>query len=165
MTPQFTSAYIGLGSNLSDPLKQLKEAIGALKRLPQSHFKALSRIYQSAPVGPDGQPDYLNAVVLIETALLPEQLLDQLQHIENRQNRVREVRWGPRTLDLDILLFGDQQIETTRLTIPHPEMNNRNFVLIPMTDISPDLVLPDGSKLRTRAKDIGHQGLKPFASL
>lgn len=165
MTPHFTPVFIGLGSNLDDPLTQLEDAIAALKQLPQSHFKALSRIYRSAPVGPQGQPDYLNGVALIETTLHPEQLLDQLQRIENQQKRVRDVRWGPRTLDLDILLFGDLQIETTRLTVPHREMRNRNFVLIPMTDIAPDLVLPDGTKLSVLAKALGNQDLKPVANL
>tara|TARA_R110002110_G_scaffold362241_1_gene571978 strand:+ start:36338 stop:36874 length:537 start_codon:yes stop_codon:yes gene_type:complete len=155
-----TTAFIALGSNLHNPLEQLKSAVAALSLLPDSHVEACSDIYRSAPVGPAGQPDYLNAAVRLATDLSREALLDALQDIENRQGREREVRWGPRTLDLDILLFGDAVIATPRLTVPHPAMQQRNFVLQPLMDVAgPDWVLPDGAVLGTLVATCGTAGL------
>lgn len=142
-----TTAYIGLGSNLEQPLQQVQGAIEALAQLPGSRLIAVSRLYRSEPLGPPGQPDYVNGVAALDTSLEPEALLDQLQAIENRHGRVRTLRWGPRTLDLDLLLFGGQVINTPRLTVPHPEMARRSFVLYPLADIAPALVLPDGRSL------------------
>lgn len=145
-----TAAYIALGSNLQDPLTQLRTAVAALNKLPDSRIKRTSSIYRSAPLGPAAQPDYLNAVLLLATALPPLQLLDALQQIEQAQGRVRAARWGPRTLDLDILLYGDQKIDSPRLSVPHPAMGQRNFVLYPLREISDaNLVLPDGTVLDT----------------
>lgn len=139
------TVYIALGSNLDDPLEQIKQAVGKLKkfaiRLESSPF------YGSKPIGPQDQPNYVNAVVKFETELSPIALLDKLQSIENEQGRVRLRRWGERTLDLDIIFYGNQQIQTERLTVPHIEMKNREFVIVPMFDLNPELVLPTGEKL------------------
>jgi len=143
-------AYIGLGSNLDEPLQQIQGALGELAQLPQSQLLKHSSLYETEPMGPADQSDYLqpgyiNAVAEVETELDPVELLDQLQSIENSHQRVRgEIQWGPRTLDLDLLLYGDETVETERLTVPHPGITERNFVLIPMVEISPELRLPDG---------------------
>lgn len=147
MTDTPVKAYIGLGSNLASPDRQLDMALQALSGLQQVKVLKTSSYYQTAAIGPEGQPDYLNAVVLIETGLEAEFLLDELQKIENNQGRVRQEKWGARTLDLDILLYGNQIIRTPRLTIPHEHMLERNFVLIPMQEIADEsLAIPgDGS--------------------
>ncbi len=145
-----TTAYIGLGSNLHEPLKQLRTAVVAIAGLPQSNIRQVSTAYRSRAVGPGRQPDYLNAALQLDTALGAAQLLAALQDIETAQGRVRTVRWGARSLDLDILLFGDACIDTPLLTIPHPAMRERNFVLYPLAAISGlNLVLPDGTDLGT----------------
>jgi 2-amino-4-hydroxy-6-hydroxymethyldihydropteridine diphosphokinase len=142
--------YIGLGSNLDDPLQQIRSAIRALQQLPDSTLTKLSPFYWSRAIGPDGQGDYLNGAAQIITTLTPEALLDQLQAIENSQGRKRSERWGARTLDLDLLLYGDETIQTARLTVPHPELFNRDFVLRPLLDLDPDICLTDGTKLASR---------------
>ncbi|THA00792.1 2-amino-4-hydroxy-6-hydroxymethyldihydropteridine diphosphokinase [Rodentibacter pneumotropicus] len=139
--------YIALGSNLDTPINQLNSALQAIKNLPQTRFLAVSSFYQSKPLGPQDQPDYVNAVAKIETTLPPLSLLDELQRIENEQGRVRLRRWGERTLDLDILLYGNEIIQNERLTIPHYDMYNREFVIVPLLEITPDLIFPDGKKL------------------
>ncbi|NQZ29685.1 MAG: 2-amino-4-hydroxy-6-hydroxymethyldihydropteridine diphosphokinase [Oceanospirillaceae bacterium] len=133
--------YLGIGSNLADPLYQVQTAIDRLQQLDQCRWLGVSSLYRSAPVGPPGQDDYINAVACIETSLEPESLLDLLQKLENDQQRVRIERWGARTLDLDLLLFGDQSINTERLNVPHPFMLVRNFVLAPLAEIAPTLIL------------------------
>lgn len=140
-----TAAYIGLGSNLEQPDQQIANAIRELGALPDTRLIAASSLYQSAPVGPQDQPDFINAVALIETALTPLTLLDQLQCLEQQAGRVRLRHWGERTLDLDILLFGNEHVQHPRLTVPHKEMKNRAFVLLPLTEIAPDLRLPCGN--------------------
>ncbi|MCW8983212.1 MAG: 2-amino-4-hydroxy-6-hydroxymethyldihydropteridine diphosphokinase, partial [Gammaproteobacteria bacterium] len=143
-------AFIGLGSNLNSPRLQLENALQELAQLPKSQLTCFSSLYETAPMGPVDQPDYvqpgyINAVAELETELAPEALLDQLQLIESVHQRVRgEVQWGPRTLDLDLLLYGEQIIETGRLSVPHPGLTERNFVLIPLYEIRADLKLPDG---------------------
>lgn len=139
------TVYIALGSNLNNPLEQLKQAVKILKSFAVNF--EISPFYGSKPVGPQDQPDYVNAVAKFDTELSAEALLDKLQSIENQQGRVRIRRWGERTLDLDILLYGNEQIHTDRLTIPHIEMKNREFVIVPLFDLSPDLVLPTEEKL------------------
>ncbi len=141
------AAFVGLGSNLDDPRRQILTAFDALARLPSTRLVARSSLYRSAPVGPPGQPDYINAVAQLATALEPLALLDRLQAIERDQRRVRGERWGPRTLDLDLLLFEGRVIESERLTLPHPEMGRRNFVLVPLAEIAPGLVMPDNRPL------------------
>ncbi len=146
-----TLAYIAIGSNLASPLEQVNAAIQALGEIPQSRIVALSSFYRTPPLGPQDQPDYLNAAVALETTLTPEDLLDHTQRIELQQGRVRKAeRWGPRTLDLDIMLFGDAVIHTERLTVPHYDMKNRGFMLWPLFEIAPELAFPDGETLRDR---------------
>ena len=140
--------YIGLGSNLATPLAQLRSALAALAALPQTQLVAQSSFYASDPLGPADQPRYVNAVAALDTELSPLALLDALQTIELEQGRTRKAeRWGPRTLDLDILLFGERQLDEPRLTVPHYHMHARAFVLYPLAEIAPDLQLPDGRAL------------------
>jgi len=135
-------AYIGLGSNLADPRSQLLTAFDELARLPRSRLQATSSLYRSAPLGPPDQPDYLNAVAALETKLAPLALLAELQAIEAAHQRVRGERWGPRTLDLDLLLYADQRIDLPGLTVPHPGLPERSFVLYPLAEIAPALAIP-----------------------
>ena len=149
-----TLVYIALGSNLASPLEQVQAAIHALGDIPHSRVVAVSSFYRTPPLGPQDQPDYLNAAVALETALPPETLLDHTQRIERQQGRVRKAeRWGPRTLDLDIMLFGDAVINSERLTVPHYDMKNRGFMLWPLFEIAPDLRFPDGLALRAGAEN------------
>ncbi|MGJ8681012.1 2-amino-4-hydroxy-6-hydroxymethyldihydropteridine diphosphokinase [Paraglaciecola sp.] len=142
------SVYIGLGSNLSKPQKQLNNALQSLSALPSSQLIQCSHFYISQPMGPKDQPDYVNAVALIETKLQPLDLLKCTQEIELLQGRERkENRWGPRTLDLDILLYGNQQITLPNLVIPHYGLKKREFVLYPLFEIAQELTLPCGEKL------------------
>jgi 2-amino-4-hydroxy-6-hydroxymethyldihydropteridine diphosphokinase len=142
MSGDLSTAYVGIGSNLRQPLEQVKAAIRALGRLPSSDLLSVSPLYRSAPMGPAGQPDYINAVAALATTLDPGMLLDRLQAIEADHGRIRGERWGPRTLDLDLLLFGDLVIGTDRLRVPHPGIAERAFVLVPLHDIAPDLHIP-----------------------
>ncbi len=145
-----TPAFIALGSNLQQPLLQLQAAVLAIAQLPSSELAQVSSVYRSAAVGPGEQADYLNAVLQLQTALQPTKLLAALQAIEQAQGRVRTIRWGARCLDLDILLYGNRQIATSALTIPHAQLQWRNFVLYPLAEIAgPNLVLPDGAELGT----------------
>jgi len=140
--------YIGLGSNLGESKDILHSAVQALKAIPDSEQFQISSYYQSKPHGPQDQPDYLNAVATFTISLGAEALLDALQAIENSHGRVRlGDQWSARTLDLDILLYGNHQIDTERLTVPHPWMKQREFVLHPLFEIAPDLKLPDGKML------------------
>ena len=139
--------YVGLGSNLENPRQQVASALQELQQITSTSLLSSSSLYRSDPVGPTGQPDYINAVALLETSLQPETLLDQLQLIEEQHQRVRHTHWGPRTLDLDIILFGNQSIQSTRLTVPHPFAKERNFVLWPLYEVSPDLIFPDGRSI------------------
>ncbi|MGR6981544.1 2-amino-4-hydroxy-6-hydroxymethyldihydropteridine diphosphokinase [Testudinibacter sp. P27/CKL/0425] len=145
--PNYQRCYIALGSNLATPIEQLKSAVSSLENLTQTELIAVSSFYRSKPLGPQDQPDFVNAVATIETELSPLALLDALQQIEQQQGRVRLRRWGERTLDLDILLYGDQVIQSERLTVPHYDMHNREFVIVPLYEIAPHLQLPSGKKL------------------
>lgn len=133
--------YVALGSNLGDSIGYLHKAIKALKQHHAIQNLTVSHFYQSKPHGPQDQPDYINAAVKFETQLKPEPLLDVLQAIENNNQRVREgvVRWGARTLDLDLLFYGNEQIKTQRLIVPHPRICERIFVLLPLRDLGADL--------------------------
>ena len=134
--------FIGLGSNLQDPGRQVLTALDALARLPETALHRASSHYQTKPVGPIDQPDFINAVAELSTALSAWALLDALHRIETRQGRVRGQRWGPRTIDLDLLLFGDAVIDTPRLTLPHPRIARRAFVLMPLLELDPGLWIP-----------------------
>lgn len=139
--------YIGMGSNLAAPEQQLRSAVQALARLPGTTLAGVSAFYQSDSLLP-GQPRYTNAVAALDSDLAPLDLLDALQAIENDQGRERLERWGPRTLDLDILLFGDHLIDQPRLKVPHYQMHLRAFVLYPLAELAPAaLQLPDGRRL------------------
>ncbi|WP_386693184.1 2-amino-4-hydroxy-6- hydroxymethyldihydropteridine pyrophosphokinase [Lonepinella sp. MS14434] len=140
-------AYIALGSNLNQPVQQLDSALNAMANLPQIQILAVSSFYCSKPLGPQDQPDYINAVAKIETTLEPIALLDALQQIELEQGRVRLRHWGERTLDLDILLYDQLVIKSERLTIPHYDMHNREFVIVPLYEIAPELTLSSGEKI------------------
>ena len=133
------TAYVGLGANLGDPAAAIRAAIEGLDALPQSRVTARSSLYRTAPVGATG-PDYVNAVAALETSLTAPDLLAQLQHLEQRAGRERPYPNAPRTLDLDLLLYGDARIASPRLVVPHPRMHERAFVLHPLAEIAPHLV-------------------------
>lgn len=152
-------AYIGLGANLGNAPRTVRSAVAALDRLADVRVVATSRLYRSTPIGPPGQPDYMNAVAGLDTALAPHDLLASLQAVEQDFGRERGVHWGARTLDLDILLVGDEVIATERLTVPHAHLTERAFVLWPLLDIAPDARLPDGRTARALAEAVGRDGI------
>ncbi|UTV28117.1 2-amino-4-hydroxy-6-hydroxymethyldihydropteridine diphosphokinase [Photobacterium atrarenae] len=153
-------AYIAIGSNQGNPAEQARRAIAALKDVPRVEVVAESSLYSSTPMGPQDQPDYINAVVAVNTTLAPLALLDQTQAIEQAHGRVRKAeRWGPRTLDLDIILYGDLVHQCERLTVPHYGMKVREFVLYPLAEIAPDLILPDQIALQTLLTQVDRNGL------
>lgn len=155
--------YLALGSNLADPLHQVRNALDALAAIPDTRRVAVSSFYRTPPYGPPDQPDYLNAAVALDTQLSPEALLDHTQRIELEQGRVRKAeRWGPRTLDLDILLFGDRVLNTPRLTVPHYDMHNRAFMLVPLLEIAPQARLPDGRALAAIAAELDSSTILPW---
>lgn len=151
----FVSAYIGLGSNLQDPLAQVVRAMDAIGRLADVSLVARSNLYQSAPVGPPGQPDYINAVVKVRTALAAPALLVALLGLEAKLGRVRGgERWGPRVIDLDLLLYGDERHDTAQLMLPHPHIAVRPFVLVPLHDVAgDDLDIPGAGRLGDMVKN------------
>ena len=153
------NAYIGLGSNLDNPIGHVKRALEDLKQLPQSQLLLASKLYLSKPVGPQDQDNFVNAVALIITELEPLSLLDELQTIEQQHQRVRERHWGPRTLDLDLLLFGEQSIQHPRLTVPHAQLSRRDFVVGPLLELCPELVLPSGTQLQELLQQCPIDGL------
>ena len=142
------NAYIGIGSNLETPVDQVQQAIQELADLPHCQLLKASSLYASKPMGPQDQPDYINAVVQLGTDLEPLDLLDTLQELEHLHRRVRKQHWGPRTLDLDILLYNQETIDHARLQVPHPGLAQRNFVLYPLAEINSQLSLPDGTSLQ-----------------
>jgi 2-amino-4-hydroxy-6-hydroxymethyldihydropteridine diphosphokinase len=136
-------AFIGLGSNLQAPRRQVTTAFGELGLLPYSRLLARSSLYRSDPMGPADQPDYINAVAKLETMLTPQALLDAMLAIERAHGRIRgATRWGPRTLDLDLLAYGDRVIDEPRLRVPHVGIAERPFVLLPLAEIAPDYDVP-----------------------
>ena len=147
-------AYIGIGSNLDDPRQQVQKGIELLVELPGCHVRRQSSMYQSAPFGHVPQDDFINAVAEIETAIPAENLLACLKAIERAQGRdPRAERWGPRVIDLDILVYGEQVVDLPDLTIPHPGIAVRNFVLLPLREIAPDLVIPGLGRVADIAVD------------
>ena len=142
-TPDRVTAYIGLGSNLANPAEQIKSARSAISQITGVQELAFSGLYHSAPMGPQDQPDYVNAVMCVATDLPPIALLRCLQRIENEQGRDRKgQRWGARTLDLDVLIYGDRIIDMSDLIVPHPGLAVRAFVLYPLFEIAPELLVP-----------------------
>jgi 2-amino-4-hydroxy-6-hydroxymethyldihydropteridine diphosphokinase len=158
------TVYVGLGSNLDNPIQQIKQALLALNQMPQTTLLTHSALYHSAPLGPP-QPDYINAVAVLSTQLSPLALLSQLQTIETQQGRIRSAqqRWGPRTLDLDILLYDNRQSSDPVLTLPHPGLCQRTFVLYPLYECAPQLRLPNGQRLQDLIAACPPQGLAKLA--
>lgn len=158
--PTKVIAYIGLGSNLENPSTQIHSARAAIAAVAGIEEQKFSSLYHSAPMGPQDQPDYVNAVMAVATTLSPLELLRALQAIENSHGRVRAERWGARTLDLDILLYGEQVIELPDLSVPHIGMTEREFVLYPLYEIAPHLIIPNKGKLVELLEHCPLAGLK-----
>jgi 2-amino-4-hydroxy-6-hydroxymethyldihydropteridine diphosphokinase len=152
--------FVALGANLGDTLQQLESALAQVQQLPACSLIATSPWYRSKAIGPGQQPDYINGVILLETSLSPHSLLTQLQAIEDVHGRVRTERWAARTLDLDILLYGDITLNSSDLHIPHPRMQQRNFVLFPLFDLAPQLTLPCGTPLESLLASCPSDGLQ-----
>lgn len=154
------NVFLGLGSNLASPLHQLQRCVDTIRSLDRVELIAVSPFYGSKAIGPGEQPDYVNGAAHIRTLLPADTLLKTLQGIELQHGRERgPERWLPRTLDLDILLYGDQVIDQPHLHIPHPRMQERNFVLLPLFDLAPNLILPDGKSLRDLVQQCGSDGI------
>lgn len=159
--PARVRAYVGLGSNLDDPAGQVRRALSALRALAGTRVAAASPLYRSPPLGPPDQPDYVNAVASLDTALGARALLGELQAIEAAQGRARGgERWGPRTLDLDLLLYGDARIEEGGLVVPHPRAHERAFVLVPLHDLAPALYIPGRGSIRQLLRRVPAAGLE-----
>jgi len=154
------TSYIGLGSNIGGPGGQVLRAVEELASLAACRLAAASSLYRSRPLGPQDQPDFVNAVIALETSRPPFELLDELQRIEADHGRVRQERWGPRTLDLDLLIFGEEQIDAPDLKVPHPELEKRSFVLIPLLEIAPGLDIPGRGKIDDLVRAINTCGLE-----
>jgi 2-amino-4-hydroxy-6-hydroxymethyldihydropteridine diphosphokinase len=160
------TAYVGLGANLGDPRAQLDEAVAALACVPGVELLGVSSVYESDPVGPvQDQPAFLNAVAELATTLAPARLLAALHEIEDTLGRVRTIRFGPRTCDLDLLLYGDVVSDDPALTLPHPRLAERRFVLDPLAELAPLLVLPDGRPIADLRVAVGDQGVRRGARL
>lgn len=156
-------AFIALGANLGDAVAMVTRAMNDLGAVPATRVTGRSRLYRSAALGPAPQPDYVNAVARVETTLTPHHLLDELQAIEERHGRVRDgTRWGPRTLDLDLLLYDDLSLRDERLTLPHPEITRRNFVLAPLLELEPAARIPGFGPAADALRAAGLDGLAPL---
>jgi 2-amino-4-hydroxy-6-hydroxymethyldihydropteridine diphosphokinase len=161
MNSSLVRAYVGLGSNLNDPRSQLRSAVAALDAIPATCCVACSSLYLSKPLGKVSQPDYLNAVAAVDTRLPAAELLKELHLVEEQHGRVRGAeRWVPRTLDLDLLLYGDAQVAGDVLTVPHPGLPERNFVLYPLHEIAPKLHIPGLGSLRELLEQCSSLGLQ-----
>lgn len=156
---QHLTAYIGLGSNLEEPVQQVRTALKELDQIKLTRLVQHSSLYRSDPVGPAGQPDYINAVAEIKTRLEPMPLLRALQAIEQDHDRVRIQRWGPRTLDLDLLVYADQKINEPDLIVPHMMIAERSFVLFPLAEIAPDIQIPGLAPMAELLKNSSQKGL------
>ncbi|HXE38459.1 MAG TPA: 2-amino-4-hydroxy-6-hydroxymethyldihydropteridine diphosphokinase [Azonexus sp.] len=152
-------AYVALGANLGDPASTIRAAFGALANLPESRVVHCSSLYRTAPVGILDQPEFVNAVAMLETTLAPEALLDALLEVEQRFGRIRAEKNGPRTLDLDLLLYDDQFVELPRLTLPHPRLHLRAFVLQPLAELAPDLIIPGRGSIAAWLPAVANQGI------
>ncbi|OHV11244.1 2-amino-4-hydroxy-6-hydroxymethyldihydropteridine diphosphokinase [Kushneria phosphatilytica] len=156
------AVFVGLGSNLDQPKVHIRQALAELATLPLVREFRASSLYSSRPVGPADQPDFINAVASFETDLSPLALLDQLQALEQRHRRVRQRHWGPRTLDLDLLLYHQHAIAHPRLTVPHPYLRERGFVLLPLAELAPSLELADGTSITALAAAHRHGDPRPL---
>ena len=150
-------AFVGLGANLGDPAGQIARALDALAALPGTRLARTSSLYRTAPVGHADQPDFVNAVALLDTALAPRELLDALLDIERAAGRERSFRNAPRRLDLDLLLYDDRLIEAPGLSVPHPRMHERAFVLVPLLELAPDAVIPRRGRVTDLLGTVGAQ--------
>lgn len=160
---QPVSAFVGMGGNLDDPASRIRHAFKALAGLPHTRLVATSSLYRSAPVGYLDQPDFINAVAQLETRLPPLDLLDALFTIEHGAGRARSFRNAPRTLDLDLLLYGDRVLEHPRLSLPHPRMAGRAFVLAPLAEIAPGLLIPGAGAVADLAAACAGQAIERMA--
>lgn len=162
---EWVTAYLGLGANLGEREETIKQALKKLAAQPTIEVTAVSSLYQTAPVGMTDQPDFLNAAAAIRTTLTPQELLACILQLEQQLGRVRTVRWGPRTIDIDILVFGSKEINQPQLTVPHPRLEKRLFVLVPLAEIAPDLRLPgDSEPMREKAtRSARHGNILPKA--
>jgi len=167
LLPRPEVVYLGLGANLDGPREHVERAAGALAALPASRLEGLSRLYRTAPVGPAEQPDYINAAARVVTRLPPRALLSALQDIERAHGRVRDgTRWGPRTLDLDMLVFGGRHVAWPGLVLPHPQIRRRAFVLVPLADVAPaDLAIPGQGRLDVLLAAVPKDGVAPLARI
>jgi 2-amino-4-hydroxy-6-hydroxymethyldihydropteridine diphosphokinase len=155
-----TLAYIGLGANLGNAAAQVRNAFDELDRLPHSRVLRRSSLYRSAPIGHADQPDFINAAAQLETGLPAERLLAELRGIEDRHDRTRSFANAPRTLDLDLLMYGRQTMNSAELTLPHPRMHERAFVLMPLAEIAPDLAVPGRGSIRQLLQDCSSQAVE-----
>ena len=153
------SAWVGIGSNLNDPEQQVQRAFVALGELPDTQLRVQSSLYRTAPMGPQDQPDYINAVAEVATRLDAAALLAQLQAIETDAGRQRGIKWGPRSLDLDLLTYGKERINRPGLKVPHPGIGERNFVLLPLLSVAPELEIPGLGPVHQLAADIDREGV------
>jgi len=157
------AAYVGIGSNLDDPERQVRRAIEALASMPETRFVRASRLFRTAPWGRTDQPAFVNAAAEIATTLSPRALLDALLAIERAQGRHRDgTRWGPRTLDLDVLIYGDRVVDEPGLAIPHPHLADRAFVLLPLADIDPALHVPGKGRISELLRKVDATGIEPL---
>jgi 2-amino-4-hydroxy-6-hydroxymethyldihydropteridine diphosphokinase len=157
--PQWVPAYVGIGSNLGDPASRVRAAFEALQALPQTLLIARSRLYRTRPVGPVEQGDFINAVAGLLTQLTAPEVFEAIRGIEQSAGRVRAERWGPRTLDLDLLVFGTERIESAELTVPHPGIATRGFVLAPLHDIAPTLAVPGVGRVEVLLRGLADPGI------
>jgi len=152
--------FIGLGSNLESPREQIKTAVKDMQLMPETKFVACSSLYKSPPMGPQDQPDYINAVIELDTKLTPHRLLDQLQKIEQQHGRIRKRHWGERTLDLDLLVYADEVVNDERLVVPHPGIATRAFVLYPLAELDEQLVIQGIGMVEQLVTQCPRDGLK-----
>ncbi len=158
---RWTPAYVGLGSNLDDPVRQVEQGFAALARLPDTLLVARSQRYRSRPLGPQDQPDFVNAVAGLLTRLAPDSLLAELKELEVALGRAQPVlRWGPRRIDFDLLVYGTEVRIDAALTLPHPGVTLRNWVLYPLTDVAPTLRVPGVGRAESLAHALGNEGLE-----
>jgi 2-amino-4-hydroxy-6-hydroxymethyldihydropteridine diphosphokinase len=164
MEALWVPAYIAVGSNIDDPAAQVRAGLSALAGLSRSGWLIQSRLYRSAPLGPQDQPEFVNAAAGLLTRLSPRELLHALKQLESSLGRELPVeRWGPRRIDFDLIVYGAERIDEPDLTVPHPGAPVRNFVLYPLLDIAPDLLVPGHGRVRTLAARVGSSGLAPIA--
>jgi 2-amino-4-hydroxy-6-hydroxymethyldihydropteridine diphosphokinase len=157
-------AFIALGSNLQQPQQQVQQALNELARLPKTSLIKHSSLYRTAPVGYDNQPDFINAAAEVETDLAPLELLHALLALESTQGRERPFPNAPRVLDLDLLLYDDMVMNTAELTLPHPRMHERGFVLLPLAEIAPDLIIPEYGNITQLAQTCVDQGVEKVSN-